>query len=64
MANFITGIISLSVGVVVLAGVFIQTVKTTNIDSFSPAEVSMWGLLSLVGIVGLVYGVLNVFGIA
>jgi hypothetical protein len=63
MANFIMGIISLSIGVVVLSGVFITTVKNTNTSSFTAAEVSLWGLLGIVGIAGLVYGVLNVFGI-
>lgn len=64
MANFIMGIISLSVGVVVLSGVFITTVKNTSTTGWSSSELALWGLLSIVGIAGLVYGVLNVFGIA
>ena len=75
MANFIMGLISLSIGVVVLSGVFITTVKNTNQSFVCPAnasltctwsasEVALWGLLGIVGIAGLVYGVLNVFGIA
>lgn len=64
MANFIGGIISLTVGAVILANVYISTIKTTNTDTFTTSEVAMWGLLTLVGIVGLLYGVLNVFGIA
>ena len=63
MANFIMGIISLSVGVVVLSGVFITTVKAQNTTSWTASEVALWGLLSIVGIAGLVYGVLNVFGL-
>ena len=92
MANFISGIISLSISVVVLANVFIQAVKGTQIcmngsvyyngvgacngtegygayvtgvgsTPFSASETAMWGLLTLVGIVGLVYGVMAVFGI-
>lgn len=63
MANFIMGIISLSVGVVVLAGVFITTVKAQNTSTWTSSEVALWGLLSIVGIAGLVYGVLNVFGL-
>jgi len=58
------GIISLSISVVVLANVFIFTVKNTSTTDFTPAEVTMWGLLSLIAIVGLVYGVMQVFGIA
>lgn len=64
MANFIGGIISLTVGAVILANVYISTIKTTNTATFTTSEVAMWGLLTLVGIVGLLYGVLNVFGIA
>ena len=63
MANFITGIISLAIGVVVLANVFIYTVKNTSTAGWTPSEITMWGLLSLIGIVGMVYGVMNVFGI-
>lgn len=75
MGNFIMGIISLSIGVVVLAGVFITTVKDTNTSyrcaavsngscSWTTAELALWGLLTIVGIAGMVFGVLNVFGIA
>ena len=54
MANFISGIISLTIGVVVLANVFITTVKTQNTSTFSTAEVALWGLLSLIGIAGII----------
>jgi hypothetical protein len=64
MASFIGGIISLSIGVVVLANVFITTVKGTNTTTWTTSEITMFGLLTLVGIVGLLYGVLNLFGIA
>jgi hypothetical protein len=88
MANFISGIISLSISVVVLANVFINVVKGTttcvagasghvcngtagygtNMSgvagyAFTSAEAAMWGLLTLIGIVGMVYGVMSVFGI-
>ena len=64
MANFITGIISLTIGVVILANVFIATVKDTNTTTWESSEIAMWGLLTLVAIVGIVYGVLNVFGLS
>lgn len=66
MASYIGGLISLSVGVVILASVYITTVKDTNTTalSFTDSETTMWGLLTLVGIVGFVYGVLNLFGLA
>jgi len=83
MANFISGIISLTIGVVVLAQVFIVTVKDTytgdmntsagydcatltNCTSpgWTSSEIALWGLLSLIGIAGIIYGVMNVFGMA
>ena len=88
MANFITGIISLSISVVVLANVFINVVKGTKTCvagtlgancngtsgwgtnqtgisgyGFTSAETAMWGLLALLGIVGMIYGVMSVFGV-
>jgi hypothetical protein len=64
MASFIGGIINITIGAVILASVYITTIKATNTSAWSTSEVAMWGLLSLVGIVGLLYGVLQVFGIA
>lgn len=77
MANFVTGIISLTLGVVVLSGVFLTTVKATNMNSscvlangsvgncaWSAGEIALWGLLSIGAIAGMVYGVMNVFGLA
>lgn len=73
----ITGIISITVGAVILSSVFMTTLKGTNQSSicynatgdantcaWSTSEIAMWGLLSLIGVVGLLYGVLSVFGIA
>lgn len=64
MGNFVSGIISLAVSVVILATVFITTVKNTNTSGWSSSEIAMWSLITLVAIVGMVYGVLNVFGLA
>jgi hypothetical protein len=64
VANFILGLISLTIGVIVLASVFITTVKNTNTSSFTTGEVALWGLLTLVAIAGMLYGVLNVFGLS
>ena len=63
MASFIGGIINITIGAVILASVFITTIKATNTSTWSASEVSMWGLLTLVGIVGLLFGVLQIFGI-
>ena len=63
MASFFGGILNLTLGVVILSGVFITTVKATNTTTWSAAEISLWGLLTLAGIAGLVYGVMSVFGL-
>jgi len=63
MANLIGGIIALAVAVIVLANVFIQTVKDTNTTAWSTGEVALWGTLSLVAIAGLLYGVAAIFGL-
>ena len=63
MASFFSGILNLTLGVVILSGVFIATVKDTNTDSYSTSEVALWGLISLAAIAGLVYGVMQVFGL-
>lgn len=64
MASLISGIILLSIGVVVLANVFISTVKGTNTTGWTTGEVAMWGTLTIVAIAALVVGVLQVFGLA
>lgn len=63
MAGFVDGIISLTVGVILVATVFITTVKNQNTTGWSTTEVTLWGLLTLLGIIGIAYGVMRVFGI-
>jgi len=63
MANFIGGIISITLGVIVLSNVFMTTVHDTNVSSWSVSEVSLWSVLGLVGVIGILYGTLNVFGV-
>lgn len=75
MANMLTGIISITIAAVILANVYIVSIKGTNQTvpcyyntsincAWTSAEIAMWGLLTLIGIVGLVYGVLSIFGLA
>ena len=64
MANFISGLISLTIGVVILANVFIYTVKNTSTAGWTGAEIALWGLLTLISIAGIIYGIMNVFGLA
>jgi len=65
MANpLVTGIISITIGAIMLANVFMATIKATNTSSWSASEVSLWAVLGLAGVVGLVYGTFAVFGLA
>jgi hypothetical protein len=61
--NMISGLISLALGVVVLANVFIFVVKNTSTTTWASSEIALWGLLTLSGIIGMVYGTLSVFGL-
>lgn len=64
MASMISGLIMLAIGVIVLANVFVSTVKSTNTSTWTAGEVALWGTLTIAGIAGLVIGTLSVFGVA
>lgn len=65
MANpLVTGIISITLGVIMLANVFIPVVKGVNTSTWTAGEVALWGVLVLGGIIGLVYGTFAIFGLA
>ena len=64
MANgLISGIIGITLGVIMLANVFMPVVKGANTTEFTSAEMALWAVLGLGGIIGLVYGVFAVFGL-
>jgi hypothetical protein len=65
MANpLVTGIISITLGVIMLANVFIPVVKGVNTSAWSAGEVALWTVISLAGIIGIVYGTFVIFGLA
>lgn len=64
MGNFISGVISLTLGVIMVSSVLIPQVKGTNTDSWTTAEVTLWGVVTLGGIIGIVYGSFAIFGLA
>lgn len=65
MANpMISGIISITLGVIMLANVFIPTVKGVNTSTWTTGEVALWSVLVLGGIIGIVYGTFAIFGLA
>lgn len=63
MANFVSGIISLTLGVIMLSSVFIPQVKGTNTSTWDASEVTLWSVVSLAGIIGIVYGAFAIFGL-
>ena len=63
MANFISGIISLSIGIIMMSSVYMTTVHDTNTSGWTASEIALWSVVGLVGVVGIVYGALNVFGV-
>jgi hypothetical protein len=63
MANMIGAIFGLTFGVIVLANVFMPTVKGTNTSTWTTAEIALWGVLGLTGVMGIAYGVAAAFGI-
>lgn len=65
MSNpFVRGIIAITLGVIMLANVFMPVVKGTNTSAFSTSELALWAVLGLAGVIGLVYGVFSIFGLA
>lgn len=65
MANpFVRGIIAVTIGVIMLAYVFMPVLKGTNTDSWDTAEVALWSVAGLAGVVGIVYGIFAIFGLA
>ncbi len=63
MASFIGGIVSVAIGAVVLQAVYLTTIHSANQTGWSSAEISLWNVLGLAGIIGLLVGVLQLFGI-
>ena len=62
MANFVAGIISATLGVVMLSAVLIPQVKAVNTSTWTTGEVALWGVISLIAIIGIVYGIGSMFG--
>jgi len=61
--NFLSGIISITLGVILFANLFMPTVKATNTTDWSASEIALWAVVGLGGVIGIVYGVLAVFGV-
>jgi len=57
------GIISLTIGVIMITTVFIPTVKGVDTTNWSTSEVAILGLATLGGLVGIGYGAFSIFGL-
>lgn len=63
MANMFSGILSLVLSVILISAVVVPTVKNANTTAFTAGELALWGLITLVAIMGLVYGAAAIFGL-
>jgi hypothetical protein len=63
LGNAIFAIISLTIVVIVLASVFIPTVKGVNTTTWSTGEIALWGVVTLVAIAGFVFNTASAFGL-
>lgn len=62
MANFLGGIISLVLSIILIATVVMPTLKGANTTGWSTSEIAVFGLVSIVVIFGLVYSAGAMFG--
>lgn len=63
MANLFGGIMSLVLSVILITSVVIPTVKGVNTTGYTAGEIALLALVSLVSIMGLVYGAGSIFGL-
>lgn len=62
MGNMFTGVLSIVISVVLVTGVVIPTIKGANTSGWTTTEITTYGILTIVAVIGLIYGVANVFG--
>lgn len=64
MANtMVGGIISLTLGVLMVTNVLIPTIKGANTSGWSSGEIAVFSLASLGSLLGIGYGAFAVFGL-
>ena len=62
MVSF-SAIISLTLGIILFANVLMPTIKGTNTTGWTTSETAMYAVAGLGGVVGIVYGILDAFGV-
>jgi hypothetical protein len=64
MANsLVGGIVSIVIGVIMVVNVFMPTVQGANTSTWSTSEIALYSVLGLAGIIGIVVGTFQVFGL-
>jgi hypothetical protein len=63
MASLIAGIISVTIVVIVFSNVLMPTINNTNTTGWSTSETSLWDTVGLIAVVGIVFVMLQVFGV-
>ena len=64
MANsLVGGIVSIVIGVIMVVNVFLPTVNAANTSEWTAAEQALYAVLGLAGIIGIVVGTFQVFGL-
>ena len=65
MANpLVSGIITITLGVIMLANVLMPVVKGVNITEWTSAEQALWLVVGLGAVIGIVYSIFAIFGLA
>jgi hypothetical protein len=62
--SMIGGIISLAVVAIIFAQVLLPTLVTTNTTTWNSSAGSLWGTSQIISIVGFIFVLLAVFGVA
>ena len=62
MGNFLAGILSIVVSVVLVTTVVIPTFLNTNTTGWTAQDKAVFGLGTTISCLGLIYGIANVFG--
>jgi hypothetical protein len=60
--SLFSGILSLVMAVVLITAVVIPTLKTANTTGWTASEVAVFGLVSVITLLGLAYGAASIFG--
>lgn len=65
MANMmVSGVISLTLGVIMVTTVLIPTVKGVNTTEWTTSEIAIFGLITLGSLIDVGYGAFTIFGLA